>query len=464
MKIKCALGSTLSEAKIITIPPGSITVYIPIEIKSRELHSKLALSVLLVQEGMNVVIGQKGQVIKFAEKQLLPGVYFNKSVGYPKYAETYAKFKLNNILILAQDEEHGATLKLFENFFRNRESLKYIDYIDGYLCWGSNDFTYLSKSFANKVYLTGSPRTSFWGKSGISLLRDEIIFLQAKYGDFILIATNFPIANSAINFMDLVNFRKSNHLSKGININTLNTRRNIEYNLMTLYTEFIQNLIDNCQKNVVIRPHPTENSHFWKKFADHNKKVFIDSKSNISSLIHASASVVHSNSTVGLEALASQKRVVSLTSEDFEIFFSQYLPNSISKSFYNSKDATKYISDESLQEFVDLSEILEDRFYGLGTLAPMHNIVNIIKRLTLSISWNKLDKNIKVNRFQFRVKMMFIYNYFALPDLTRRKLGSFKKKQIIHELKSYASALGLNSDIKVNTVGPNAFLIQKDNI
>jgi hypothetical protein len=181
-------------------------------------------------------------------------------------------------------------------------------------------------------------------------------------------------------------------------------------------------------------------------------------------LIHASASVVHSNSTVGLEALASQKRVVSLTSEDFEIFFSQYLPNSISKSFYNSKDATKYISDESLQEFVDLSEILEDRFYGLGTLAPMHNIVNIIKRLTLSISWNKLDKNIKVNRFQFRVKMMFIYNYFALPDLTRRKLGSFKKKQIIHELKSYASALGLNSDIKVNTVGPNAFLIQKDNI
>ena len=61
-----------------------ITCFLPIEVKARELDTKIYLALRLVERGFSVVIGAKPQVHKYMLSFNKPLIYFSKGINPQK--------------------------------------------------------------------------------------------------------------------------------------------------------------------------------------------------------------------------------------------------------------------------------------------------------------------------------------------------------------------------------------------
>ena len=61
--------------------PKDVSCYLPIEVKARELDTKLYLAISLVKKGFSVVIGAKSNIHKQMFKKNKPFIYFDKGIS-----------------------------------------------------------------------------------------------------------------------------------------------------------------------------------------------------------------------------------------------------------------------------------------------------------------------------------------------------------------------------------------------
>lgn len=439
---------------------SSRDVYLPIEILRRELKPKLLLALFLTQNGHTVYVGQKGHVLNTALKHGKDAIYLNKSVGTTNSKEQLERLRSRNVVLMAQDEEHGATLQTYDAFFRNRKGMNELPFLDVFLCWGKNDFDFLKMHFGDfsGLRLTGSPRTSFWGESGKILLASEIKFLEKKYGDFVLITTNFVLANSPLGQRQLSRFRRQFATNpKKIDIQ-FESRLVIETELIKEYIEVI-NYLSNKGTKVVIRPHPTESRDLWVKISEGKENIIVDTTSEISALIHASRVVIHNHSTVGLEAIFSRKETIALTSEASMNFFSALVPNSMSSKAFSAKEVFDLISKMVSGPFFHPDSFLTDRFFGAGTLKPIEKIIEVISQYPKGSL--EYDRGVKIgSRSQTLIKDSFLYRYLTLSKLGREKWEPVTSELVLSTLRSLAVSLNLTCEFEVQQVGPSTFRVR----
>ena len=62
---------------------------------------------------------------------------------------------------------------------------------------------------------------------------------------------------------------------------------------------------------ILIRPHPSENENYWRKYAEKFENVFIEPKGSISWLILASDYVIQFGSTISIESLFLNKQTIT---------------------------------------------------------------------------------------------------------------------------------------------------------
>jgi surface carbohydrate biosynthesis protein len=86
-----------------------MNIYLPIEVKVRELEGKVLLALAAAERGHTVILGEKKDTINMAKKgHLPPGIVHDKSLTPGEYKLiNYKQLKEHGHLVTSQDEESG---------------------------------------------------------------------------------------------------------------------------------------------------------------------------------------------------------------------------------------------------------------------------------------------------------------------------------------------------------------------
>jgi len=296
------------------------TAYLALEIKQRELESRLLIAVKLLHEGVNVVFGQQWAL--FEDAELLPkGVTLFKTVNDIQ-ARKMGLFKSNGHLVTATDEE--ALICVNESCFLQAFSSLAGHNCDLFFAQSEQHKKAVEKKAPNlrgKVIVTGSPRVELLAENMRHDAIQEALELRNIHGDYILFNTNYGNINSIWDDIHhVMNIAvTAGSLDPKNPVSIAEFQKSIEWELrnqieMIRLIKWSASTIKNHK--FVIRPHPGEKAELWEKeFLDH-QNIIVVPRSNPHPWIIGARLIVHTGCTTGLEATLLGKYAINLMPSD----------------------------------------------------------------------------------------------------------------------------------------------------
>jgi surface carbohydrate biosynthesis protein len=280
-------------------------LYIPVEVKVRELHAKMLLAKHAVARGYKVVIGRKAEMM-YAVPFLPPGIFFGMWVQ-ANFKDYFEKLKKLGFYTTGLDEEGLVTFSddMYARFKLCPETLKNVDC---FFAWGQYQAN-LAKNFIadTAVKVVGNLRFDPLRKELRGILDDEKNNLQKRYGQYILIVSSFGLNNhfnGAENY--LATLRKSMVIRSDEEEIFLRRYMALQEKVFSGLLSVIPLLAKTYPDyTFVIRPHPGENISLWRSCAEKFSNVVIENDGNIHSWILGAKCVVHHFCTTALESYSA---------------------------------------------------------------------------------------------------------------------------------------------------------------
>ena len=284
-----------------------MNIYIPIEVKNRELHAKVFLAKYAAERGYNVILGRKNDLNEWVLR-MPPGVYVGLGT-FENFGAFYAMLKRRGFKIVVSEEE-GLVTYSDKMYVDMRVSKATLEHVDALFTWGAENQSVLAAAFpqsVNKFQVTGNPRFDLLKPRNWPVYAPEMEDITRKYGRFILVCTSF----SSINHFD----RNLDYLKSLIDKKTLRTPesienferyRDIKKTTFSAFLEAIPRLasIDDSI-NIVVRPHPSENMDVYLEFEKQFPNVHVDARFSVHPWIIKAHALVHHYCTTSIEALAA---------------------------------------------------------------------------------------------------------------------------------------------------------------
>ena len=457
-------------------------LYLPIEIKKRELLPKLFLGLNALKKGFNVVIGDK-IAISHAIKFFGPGIYFYKSMNFND-TDHIKRIKNKNNIYVVHDEESGAThasKNIFKQFLNIRSSNENIQLIDRFYTWGKFDHSQWIKRYKkqkNKFILTGSPRIDLCNKKIYNkFLRNEINDTKKKFNKFILF-----ISSGISSDKELINiFKQDKFFFKYKNLKEKKDRKDQMQNLRMYFkssVQMIQNLSNKFKDiNFIIRPHPNENINDWEKIFKKSKdNVFLDkSDSDITSMIIASECVIHNSSFAGIQSTLLKQPLIAYKPKNIFIPKRSF-PNKLG-DIANSENGVFILLNKILNSKKNV--IKKNKIALLKARIFMNKNCSASSKIIDDLSKFKINSK-KINLIKLRLYSEYLFfkkflkntiNYDSKNKTktlyTRRsmrdKLGvGIEKKQMLKYLRNAKESDPSLKNIFLREFGPNGFYIYKN--
>lgn len=230
--------------------------FIRVEVKKRELVSRLDIAIELVKRGIPVIIGE------CTDPNILLKLGSKKSYFFGKCAQTellniYRDLLDNDWTFGALDEE-GLLPDSLESFANKRFSQESASVFKDVFFFGNKQRDTFKNIFGNKesYIVSGNPRIDMWKSKCYGLYNYEIKKIKEKYGDFILLPLNFR------NYTNIDRHK--------LYINSLTPEKNKEISEKSEYIfdnfcKLAELIARRCKQKVVIRPHPSDDLKFVKK-------------------------------------------------------------------------------------------------------------------------------------------------------------------------------------------------------
>lgn len=268
------------------------TVYLPIEVATREAESRVREAAHLISMGCRVVIGQQWSIFSNISKGVLPkGVVMFKTMNKIQ-GNMMEPVKRAGFPIVGIDEEVlGAGCQTSHLICL---SDKAANQCDAFFANDEEHAKHVRAKFPGlDVRVTGNGRTDLLPER-VERIADQIEKLKAE--NFILFNANYGTLNTRLGNVDAIKNIASS-------ANTLNAE---EFDSVLTWekTNFrsVIPLIDNIVRtyNVVIRPHPSESGLWWQQRYDGKARV-VEGTSPFPWLM-AAKMVLHTGCTTGYEA------------------------------------------------------------------------------------------------------------------------------------------------------------------
>lgn len=413
---------------------------INIEIKKRELHSRMLLSLFAASEGFRVYIGNRPSVLWAIEKDVIKKtIFLDKSISKAKY-ETLKLLKQKNHKIFSIDEEGGQVLNNYLPFLNVRSSKNHMKLISGVFCWGNFDYFAWKKkykNFSHKFYKTGSPRVDLWRNEISSCYENDIKDLNKKYGKYILITGNFAQGNS------LINIKK--HIKRNKIKSYIKTQKEIKNDLnfykedKKMFLEFIKLIRFLGQKlkqtKIVVRPHPVENLKSYKKLLKYNQNIVIDNSGYILPWIKASSVVIQNGCQTALETYGLNKPLLTYAPFKRGIFTSKKktTPSKLSKNIKSKEQVLKYLLSKNSKQIKKRNNKIFDHRFHVSQKLSSENIIKVLKKVMIEKNSGNMNP-IKILMKNIKSKIRNIINIFYESKLYLAKNEIIKLSDLI-ELK-----------------------------
>ena len=165
-------------------------VYVLVEVTKRELDSRALIATKLAQNGLNVVLGEKNEILWACCLGLYPpGVIFDKCAQILDDKKWHI-LKRKGFVFTSLDEEGLVTQA--DYFFSQRFSDNAANESALIFCWGRKQADMIRAKYPKaKLLESGNPRMSLLHKNSKHWFKDEISEIKKKYGKFVLVCSSF---------------------------------------------------------------------------------------------------------------------------------------------------------------------------------------------------------------------------------------------------------------------------------
>lgn len=291
--------------------PPKPPLIIPVENQVRELDPKLLLAAVAARSGFSSVIGSHRE-IDFRIAAFPPGLYLNKSM-------TDRNLKMFRIMrrlghqILTWDEEALVHLPP-AIYYSRRLSPTAIGFVSHLFAWGENNAAlwrrYPDLPQRLPIHVTGNPRNDMLRSELQSFYDDEVRAIRERYGDYLLVNTNFNHVNAFFPAQNI--FKPVKHPGEvprfgkaGVGM-TRDFAEALAHQKQAVFKAFLV-LIPELARAfpglaIIVRPHPTESPDAYQRAAAAHERVHVTNEGNVVPWLRGARAVIHNGCTTGVEA------------------------------------------------------------------------------------------------------------------------------------------------------------------
>lgn len=326
------------------------TLIIPVENQVRELDAKLLFACVAAERGLPVVLGSRTYV-NFAMPSLPRGLFLAKSM------RSLSRLMLNIIRglghdIVAWDEE---SLVRYESpeYYAWRYSEETFSVISQLFAWGEDDAAFFA-SYPGyggaPVHVTGNPRIDLLRPELRGYFAPEVEALRARYGEFVLVNTNFSFVNNFVPDLNLVlrGADGQDEVSRTGRGMSLDFARGMAAHQQAIFDHF-RELMPRLAAwfpgvRIVLRPHPSENHDLWRSLLADCPEVEVAHHGNVVPWLMAARVLLHNGCTTAVEASVLGTPAVSympVTSRTYDY----HLPNGLSHRAATPEDVRAVLGE-----------------------------------------------------------------------------------------------------------------------
>jgi len=380
-------------------------IYLPIELKDREIEGKVLLATYLINHGYQVLIGQQWEIYNQLEN-FPPGVIFFKSTNKIHYPAMRKAKKLGHIVIVQDEELMGHTsIQAYNNAFKE-EVYDICDYI---FAISNNEKEFHSKKAdKNKIQIVGNLRVDILKEHVRDIFfKERVRGIQEKYGRYILVNTNFSAINANIgNIQTIFDISvRAGALDPQNPIEIEEFRDMIDWELENVkqIKSFIQHApVKFPHLNFILRPHPAENVETAINEFRGIKNVYVVREGSHVPWTIGSEMLVHTSCTTGLEATICQKTAISIIARE-NWLSNELISNKVSLSAKDYSDAIDLIdkSNYKLHSHADVLDY-EDYIYNISNKLAVLKMIEFIDSLNLRRDFIRFPKITAHERLPFQ--------------------------------------------------------------
>ena len=441
-------------------------IALPIEIIVRELDAKLLLSVFLIEEGFDILLGSRGGVWNEL-KYLRNADIIYKSIS--KDIEKQLKLvRENNGKVYILDEEANVFSKNQDNIIKSIFPENMTKYIDHYFISGKQIKSLVLKNIngidENQIHVVGHPRFDYFKKPYKDYYQSTTNKIKSKYGNFILFNLNFSMGNPYRGWDVQINYLDNHPDFNKSFISDIKNKMIWQKKNVLEYISIIKKTAKKYPKyNIVVRPHPSENELLYLSEFKHENNIFVEKEDNVLGWIHASQISVHYDCTTGIETVLSGKPTISYTpnrDEKLVNWLSPFVSDEVhtEEDFFRSLES--YLNRQKKWKLnKEKSEILNS-YIANQTIDSAKEISAIIKALS------SLKESYSLNSFHrffvhIRKRIGKCKRILFIKDEYTHHFKNIAKKDIKIRLNRLIEILELDFEVKIINHGIDTYLIKK---
>jgi surface carbohydrate biosynthesis protein len=308
--------------------PLRTALIIPVEEQVREFDAKLLLACVAAERGFPVILGSRTHV-HFRIASLPRGIYLAKSMRSLSEVMFSIIRNLGND-IMAWDEEallHAPP----DQYYRRRISAKALGMVSTLFAWGPENaelFRECPDYHGAPIHVTGNPRFDLLRRELRPYFADEAEQIRSRFGDFILINTNFGVLNHYFpNLTSLKPVQAAGKAARGDDYRAGLARH--RHAIFTHFQKLVPMLADAFpSRAIVVRPHPVENHAPWLSAAKDCRNVHVVHEGSVLAWLQAAAALIQNSCTTGVEGYLLGVPYIAYQPVQSERF-DRYLSNSL---------------------------------------------------------------------------------------------------------------------------------------
>jgi surface carbohydrate biosynthesis protein len=441
---------------------------IPVEEQSRELDAKLLLAAVAAERGFPVIVGSRHE-IHLQAARLPAGIYYAKSFR-PISLRMFDILCGLGFEIVACDEE-GLLPYPDEIYFERRVSPQTLARISNLFAWGPDDaarFRRYPDFDGTAIHVTGNPRADLLRPELRAWYTDDVKRLRDRFGDFVLINTNFGAVNHRVSSLVLEN-QTQTQKPDADSYQALITRHKAE-----LFSHF-KAIVPKIGRalpdvSIVVRPHPVENNQPWMDAAAGCSNVHVVHEGNVIPWLLAAKVLVQNNCTTAVEAAVLGQPVINyqpVRSERLDEPFCTSLSH-CRFDFESLSDTLRDILEDRLGALdgPEQRKLLGSRFAGIDGPLASDRIVDVMERIESEHSHSRADRGAYKSAWrsaylrsvgkQIRSCLPWDKNHRGYQDHRFPRLAVAEVQSRIDRLRA---TLGRFEGLRVEPLGRNIFKI-----
>lgn len=438
------------------------TIYLPVEIKARELKAKVLLATVAAQHGFRTYLGTKSAINNLIQlKEAKAGIFLYKG-GMP--AEAIDRFKRKVDFFAVLDEEMGPALRNLDHSYKGRIYPGTETMVDKLFLIGESHLKALQRvrpKLVEKAIVTGWPRVDLWRSEFRHSFSKDIAQIRKKFGNYLLFASDF-----GINTKKRKDLEKRNLFASQYTGDTLDYLLNEIDDTYVDFNEFVKCIRkydgDLNFPPVIVRPHPSEDINAWKNALNGLRKTRVIFKGEISPWLYASSGLLHRGCTTAVQAYFSGIPSIYILGGNSE-------PKIETLTYSLSYIASDYVTTRKLAGELFLGKL------GIKPNAVSLSEIHIGEKLACTSIVEELEKFCNESELPFQQS-----NYVTFLRYIRGRLEEFRaitgigmgkvhsatmQRKIpggIHanEIRSIVSDLYLKKEMTIREVSFNAVMIE----